>query len=132
MNHRWRSGTRRRSGNIIASLLAYVLLLHVLLGAYAQAAVLGDDPTSPLFVLCDPHGVVANQQDESGATSSSELNNLLCKSACALGTALSNAPLGVIAAVGEPVRPRYAEPLQHATGLFVLSYARAPPSPHNT
>lgn len=117
----------RYKGGIVAILVSYVLMLHVLLGSYAQAAVLGDGTASPLFVLCDPHGVVANQQGESDAKSSSELSNLLCKSACALGTALSSAPLGLMAAAGEPTLPRYAEPLKQATGLFVLSYARAPP-----
>lgn len=127
MTNMQRSLSGRYKGGMVAILVSYVLMLHVLLGSYAQAAVLGDGSASPLFVLCDPHGVVANQQGESDAKSSSELSNLLCKSACALGTALSNAPLGVMAAAGDPVRPRYDEPLQQATGLFVLSYARAPP-----
>lgn len=122
-----RQGSRRRD-SVIAIVVSYVLLLHVLLGAYAQAAVMGDDAYSPLFVLCDPHGVVANQASKSDASSSSELNNLVCKSACALGTALSGMPQGIIVVAGDQVSPLNSEPPKRARGLFVIAYARAPPA----
>ncbi|PCF96092.1 hypothetical protein [Vreelandella nigrificans] len=114
---------RNKSG-IVAILVSYVLMLHVLLGSYAQAAVLGDGSTSPLFVLCDPHGL---QNTSSEATSASELNNLLCQSACTLGAALAGMPQGAVYLPGESLSPQSAEPATQTHRLFALFYPRAPP-----
>lgn len=111
---------------IVALALAYVIVLHVLLGAYAQASMLGDGPRSPLFVLCDPYGLAAHQDATSEA--SSELNHLLCKSACALGTALPGTPPGVMPVPGESVFPQGRDPAEPANRWFVRPYSRAPPS----
>lgn len=128
MTNRWHRQRDQRKGSVTAIVVSYVILLHVLFGAYAQAALLGDGAHSPLFVLCDPHGVAANQDGRSETSGSSELNNLLCKSACALGAGLTSVPQGIITLAGMEALPPYREPLQQAFGLFVLCYARAPPA----
>ncbi|AVI62090.1 hypothetical protein [Halomonas sp. GFAJ-1] len=127
MTNRWRRQRNQRKSIVIAIVVSYVLFLHVLLGGYAQAALLGSGGHSPLFVLCDPHGVMANRGGATDTAGSSELNHLLCKSACALGAALASVPQGFIALADVEALPPYCEPLQQAFGLFMLCYARAPP-----
>ncbi len=107
MTNRWHRQRDQRKGSVTAIVVSYVILLHVLFGAYAQAALLGDGAHSPLFVLCDPHGVAANQDGRSETSGSSELNNLLCKSACALGAGLTSVPQGIITLAGMEALPPY-------------------------
>lgn len=121
----WRHRQRNRyTGSIMAIIVAYVLFLHVLLGGYAQAALLGGgDPASSL--LCDAHGRVTSQVADTSGTN--DFHHLLCQSACAFGTGLASLPAGALTLANVETVPAYRGPLLQACGLFVLCYARAPP-----
>lgn len=118
----------RLKGGITALLVAYVMLLHGLLGAYAQAAMSGDSQTAPLFVLCDTYGLVAHQ--EGGSPHGSEPGErckILCQSACAFGVILAGGTSAL--ALGAQASQVPATPLLTSDGvrLVALPWARGPP-----
>lgn len=119
----------RLKGGITALLIAYVMLLHGLLGAYAQAAMSGDSQTAPLFVLCDTYGLVAHQ--EGGYPHGSEPGErckILCQSACAFGVILAGGTTAL--ALGSQASQAPAGSLLASDGmrLVTLPGARGPPS----
>ena len=123
----------RLSGGVVAALVAYVVLVQGILGAYGQGAMAAANDGGLPFVICSSAGAIA--ADDAGSTApagkagSHECCTALCHLACAFKIVVRNEIPGPVlratVAVAEPATT--GDAAGHATPCILLPGKRAPP-----